>query len=58
MRYIVARGAHGQATLQHMLREDYGTLTFCGRDVSAWSRAFMPAEIPAIICLGCKRKRA
>ena len=40
--YVIARNAAGRACLQHKLVDGQASVTKCGRDVSTWSRSFMP----------------
>jgi hypothetical protein len=51
--YVVARNASGRPTLQHKLLDGGTALTLCGRNVSAWSCAYMHKKIDAIICRRC-----
>jgi len=42
--YVLAR-SHGRPTLMHLLLDGQTQLTACGRNVSEWSRAFLPKRV-------------
>lgn len=48
--YVIARNSSGRPTLQHLLIDGQGSVTACGCDTSAWSRAYQPKAIEAILC--------
>lgn len=56
MMYLLARTAHGRPALQHKT-EDF-TMTLCGLDTSAWSRAYLGKAIPQILCKKCAKINA
>lgn len=49
--YVVARTAGGRPTLQHLLPPGVGSVTACGVEMEEWSRAYMRAPVPEILCL-------
>lgn len=53
VRYVIARTPSSRPSLMHKTREDDIGMTLCGRDITAWSRAYMGTLIPQIFCLRC-----
>lgn len=51
--YVLARGASGQATLQHKLADGQASLTLCGRDMDSWSRTYTQQKFDVILCRRC-----
>ena len=48
--FVIARNHLGRPTLMHRLVDGQASITACGVDTSAWSRAFTRSPIEEILC--------
>jgi hypothetical protein len=52
--YVVARNNSGRPCLIHKLVQGTSSLTACGRDMSTWSRSYLPSLPNGFEVLQCR----